>query len=247
MKARFIIPVAILILILFCPGLSAREIKLVYVNFPPYEDRVDGKPKGILVQIVETAFNRAGIPFSMTYLPFQRGYSMVKEGRYDGLFNFYKIDKRLPHFDYSTPIIENPLVFFIRKDSQMTFQALDDLTEKKIGIMIGYTYGSDFDQAGHFYKEEASAHEHHFRKLLFGRIDAYPCDKMVGIYTARKEGLIGEFKILPHPLKIMNGHIGFTKGKHMDVIGKINREIEQMKQNREIHLIIDDYIMNNKI
>ncbi|NOX35640.1 MAG: transporter substrate-binding domain-containing protein [Deltaproteobacteria bacterium] len=246
MKNKSAFFILVLVLTLFYTDLYARKIELIYVNFPPYEDHVNGKPAGILVRIVEQAFKRADIAYRLTFFPFKRGYNLVKDGKYDGLFNFYKIEKRLAYFDYSTPIIKNPLVFFVRKDSTLRYQSLDDLKGKKIGVMIGYTYGSKFDDDENIIKDAAAEHVHHLRKLVLGRLDAYPCDKMVGIYIARKEGLMGELKILPVPLKIMNGYIGFTKGRHTLVIKKINQQIKYMKNNGEINQIINNYIIRNK-
>lgn len=148
----------------FCSGLQAKPIELVYVSFPPYEENIDGKPAGILIQIVEQVFKKADIPFNLTFLPFKRGYELVKKGDYDGLFNFYQIDARLPHFDFSAPIIKNPLVFFVHKDSAMTYESLEDLNQKKIGVVIGYTYGKEFDDAKNFIKDAAGEHQYHFRK-----------------------------------------------------------------------------------
>jgi ABC-type amino acid transport substrate-binding protein len=56
---------------------------------------------------------------------------------------------------------------------------------------------------------------------------------------------MSELKILPTPLKIMDGYIGFTKGKHQEVINRINKEIIEMHQNGEIEKIIDQYIVEN--
>ncbi len=244
MKNRYGL-IILLLLVAFCSGLQAKTIELVYVNFPPYEENVNGKPVGILVRIVEQAFKRADIPFNLTFMPFKRGYELVKEGKYDGIFNFYKIDARLPHFDFSTPIIKNSLVFFVQKDSDMTYESLHDLNQKKIGVMIGYTYGKEFDDAKKIIKDAAGEHQYHFRKLILGRLDAYPCDKMVGIHIARKEGLMDQLKILPNPLRIMNGHIGFTKDRHKDTIEKIDFEIRAMENSGKIDEIMNNFINNN--
>ncbi len=148
----------------------------------------------------------------------------------------------MKNFDYTEPIIENPLVFFVRKDADIQFEKLEDLKGLQIGAMLGYTYGTDFDKTTLFTIDTANSHAGNFRKLLYGRIDAYPCDKLVGIHVARKEHLMSEFRILAKPLKVMDGHIGFTKGKHHDVIAKINHEINIMKQNNNINEIINNYL-----
>ena len=232
----------ILLSLFLAHNVNAEKITLGYVDFPPYEFEEQDQPKGILVSIVKKVFKKAEIPLELNFMPFKRAYELTKSGRIDGLFNFYKTENRLQHFDYSKPIINNPLVFFVRKDADIQFNKLEDLKGLKIGVMRGYTYGKAFDTSSLFSKDASNSHESNLKKVLYGRIDAYPCDKLVGIYTARKHKIMSELKILTEPLKVMKGHIGFTKGKHKDVIEKIDKVITQMLQNGKIDEAIDQYI-----
>jgi len=213
---------------------NAQDVTLGYVDFPPYEYEKDGEPKGALVSIVKTIFQKADIPLTLKLYPFIRAYEMTKQGHLDGLFNFYKTDKRANYFDYSEVIIRNDLVFFVRKDSALHYSSLSDLADLKIGTMRGYTYGSNFDKSGLFTRDPSNSHESNFRKLLSGRIDAYPCDKLVGLYVTKKISLMSEFKTLPTPLKVMKGYIGFTKGNHSDIILRLNTVIHDMHKSGEI-------------
>lgn len=226
---------------------SAQSITLAYVDFPPYEFEDKGKPSGILVTIVEKLFEKADIPLTLKLLPFKRAYKYVKTGsnEIDGLFNFYKTQERLKFFDYTESVITNPLVFFVRKDSIVKFNTLEDLKGLKVGVMRGYTYGTDFDNSTLFSREAANSHKLNFIKLVYGRIDVYPCDQLVGIHVAMKNNLMSELQILTTPLKVMDGYIGFTKGKHSDIIGKINKIIREMHQNGEIEEIFNLYIQEN--
>lgn len=148
-------------------------------------------------------------------------------------------------FDYSEPVIKNPLVFFVRKDASIKFNNLQDLKGLKIGVMHGYTYGRDFDESTFFTRDPANTHISNLKKLVLGRISAYPCDQLVGIHVAMKKNIMSELKTLPTPLKVMDGYIGFTKGKHKNTINKINKVIKEMHQNREIEDIINQYIEKN--
>ena len=226
-------------------SVNAQGITLGYVDFPPYEFEKNGKPAGILVIIVETLFQKADIPLTLKSLPFKRAYSYAKAGKINGLFNFYKTKERLKFFDYTEPIITNPLVLFVRKDSILKFDTLEDLKGIEIGVMRGYTYGTDFEKSTFITKSESNSHRSNFMKLVLGRINVYPCDKLVGIHVAMKNNVMSELKILPTPLKIMDGYIGFTKGKHREVINRINKELIEMHQNGEIEKIIDEYIVEN--
>ncbi len=222
---------------------KAQEITLAYVDFPPYEYQENEEAKGIQVEIVKTIFERAGIPLQLQFAPFSRAYKDVQEGKIAGLFNFYKTEERLASFDYSEPIIANPLVLFVKQDSPLNYTGqLEELQGLKVGGILGYTYGTDFDTTTLFTIERVASHEINFKKLLHDRIDVYPCDKMVGIYVARNENILAELKSLPTPLKLMEGHIGFTKGKYADVLAKINPIIQQMKANGEIDQLIERFL-----
>lgn len=254
MFKNIILTIAIFLAIFFASGtLLAGEplasdkqiIKLGYVDFPPYEFEQDGKPSGVLVDIVNTIFQKADIPVEMQLFPFKRAYQITKDGEIDGLFNFYKTEERLEYFDYSEPIIKNPLVIFVRKDSKIDYNKLEDLKGLTVGTMRGYSYGTDFDKSVLFTKEEADLHVSNLKKLAFGRIDAYPCDKLVGLHVAMKNDLMSELKILSKPINVMDGHIGFTKGKHQDIINRLNKAIAEMYQSGEIDKKIDEYIEDN--
>ena len=245
-EIKIIVFIIILSIPFFAVNGKSEAITLGYVEFPPYEYEKDGKPAGIQVAIVKTLFKRAGIPLKLRPLPFKRAYEKAKHGEIHGLFNFYKIKKRLPYFDYSEPVIENPLVFFVRKDSNIKFNTIKDLRGLKVGVIRGYTYGEGFDESLLFLREPTNSHLSNFQKLISRRIDAYCCDKLVGIHVTRQNNLWSEIKILPASLKVMDGHIGFTKGKHIDVIEKINVQIRIMKQNKEIDQIVIQYIYSSQ-
>lgn len=240
---NFSLILTLVVLLGMSAPVAAKPVTLAYVDFPPYEYQIDGKPAGVLVEIVQDVFKRAGVELELVFYPFKRALAEVKAGRIDGLFNFYKNKERLQHFDYSDPVITNPLVLFVKNDSDLTFSGkLDDLKGKRIAAMLGYTYGVGFDDAKQFTIDRAASHEVNFKKVAKGRADAYPCDLLVGYHVLKKEELRQDIKALPTPMKVMLGHIGFTKGKHGDVIAKINKVIAQMKAKQEIAKRLDLYM-----
>ncbi len=235
--------ICVSLFLLFFPfGLSSAEITLAYVDFPPYEYEENGEAKGIQVEIVEELFERAGVRLNLVYLPFPRAYKKVEEGYMDGLFNFYKTASRMERFDYSAPLILNPLMYFVRKDFPLRIETLEDLRGMWVGVMEGYTYGDHFDNSTHFKKDVAGSHVSNLRKLEAGRIDVYPVDRLVGIYTAHQLGMTNEFNILPDPLVVMEGHIGFTKNRHEHLITKLNEILADMRQSGRIEAIAHAYM-----
>jgi len=236
----------ILVTLLWTNAIYADAITLVYHKFPPYEFQEDKKPAGIMVDIVQTIFERVNVPMKLKFLPFKRALKETKEGKNDGLFILYKTPERMEYFDYTEPVIHSPLVFFVRKDSNIKFQKLSDLKGLKIGIFRGYTYGAEFDNYPDYTLHPANSHESNMKKLILGRNDAYICDKTVGIISALKAEAMQELKILPNPYKVMTLYMVFTKGKHQNVIDKINPIIKSMNASGEIDKLIDKFIALQK-
>ncbi len=238
--------VLVLVALLWGNAVYADSTTLGYHNFPPYEYMLNDKPDGVMLDIIPIIFKRAQVPFDLKFLPFKRALKEIDNGKIDGLFIFYKTPERMKIIDYSEPIVESSLVFFVRKDSDLKFEKLEDLKGKKIGALLGYKYSDEFDVYTDFKRDDASTHETNLKKLSMGRTDAYICDKTVGIYTAVKENVMSELKILPIPLKVRGLYMGFTKGKHRDVINKINPIIKSMTASGEIDKIIDEFITKKK-
>jgi len=235
-----------LVALLWTNALYANSITLGYHAFSPYEFKLNDKPAGIMVDIVQTIFKKVDVQLELKFLPFKRALTNVKKGQNDGLFILYKTPERMKYFDYTKPLINSPLLFFVRKGSNIKFEKLSDLKGLKIGVMHGYTYGSEFDNSPYYTLDPGTSHEVNFNKLIKGRTDAYICDKWVGIYTALKENVMSELKTLPVPLKVMSLYMVFTKGKHQALIDKINPIVESMTASGEIDKLIDQFMSGQK-
>jgi len=207
--------------LLACPVVAQdKPVTLAYVDFPPYEYQEGGAPKGLLVEAVQDIFKHANLPLKLVFMPFTRALEAVKTGHVDGVFNCYKTKERLPDLDYTDPIIDNPLVFFTRQDSTWSFDGrLESLAEITL--------------------DRVTSHEANFQKLALGRIDAYPCDRLVGLYIIQKEKLAGKVQMLSMPLKVMKGHIAFTKGKHETVIARLNQAIKDSNKKGDMTVRIE--------
>jgi len=226
---------SMLIATLLLTSLNTFSMILAYVDFPPYSWQESGRAKGVQVQIVNSIFKNAHIELELIYLPFKRAYQDVKEGKIDGLFNFYQTPERMQWFDYSASFIKNPLVIFKKNNRQIDINNLQGL---KVGVMRGYTYGNEFDNNSTFTRYIIDSHKSAFLLLKKNRIDIYPCDYRVGNWHIEKLSLQNEIDSITKPLKIMDGHIGFTKGVHQKNIQKINNAIMNIIKSGEIETII---------
>lgn len=241
--------VLIILILLFStiPGKSNEIVKLATVDFPPYSYLEKDKIKGIEVEIIERIFEKQGIKYTIELLPFNRALISVEDGDRDFIFNIYKNPDRLKKFDYSDPILDNPLIIFIKKDSNIVFTGnINELRNYNIGTMLGYTYSPEFDKARNdklIKTEEVCGHEQNFKKLVSGRIDIYIVERSVGLYFTKKLGIQQQVKYLNIPLKKQNGYIGISKKNSKKVLfSKINEGLKALKASGEYQKIFDKYL-----
>lgn len=238
---RKVLLVIFFVLFVSQAGFTSEKIVLAYVDFPPYGYQEEGEAKGIMVDIVKAVFREAGIELELRNESFFRAYYMVKNGAVDGIFNFYKTEGRLKHFDYSNPILVNPLLVFTRRDKSYNIEKIDDMNGLRVGTMFGYSYGAQFDRNTEIVRDEAQSHVINFKKLVQGSIDLYFCDKFVGKSIISANNLSEIIQMHPKALVVMDGHIGFTKDRHGLVIEKINKVISEKYPKKAVEDIVEKY------
>lgn len=228
-------------------------VRLVTVEFAPYEfEEQEGSVKiikGIQVDMVKRMCELAGIRYSIELLPFKRAYEEVLSLKKDCIFNFYKNSERLALFDYTDPLLNNPLVIFVRKgeETKIRFSGMvEELKGYQIGVMLGYTYSPDFDEAiknNSITVNPVSSHEINLRKLSHKRIDMYICEQNVGLYTAKEIGLTEQVAFLETPFKIQQGYLGIAKNNPKKaIIEKLNAALKQIKDSGEYSSFFDKYL-----
>jgi polar amino acid transport system substrate-binding protein len=198
---------------------------------------VDGRIEGLQVDIVRRMLERAGIPYQLHFQPFARAFHDVLNHRVTGLdaiFNLYKSPERFRLFDYTDPILDNPLVFYIRQGEPIQYDGdLSALGRLKIGVMRGYTYSPDFTEAierGIITIDSSESHQNNFQKLLAGRIDVYPVERNVGWFIARQMGIETKVQVLAIPLAVQKGHVGFAKDNPKgSIIPRLNEALNHVK------------------
>ena len=229
----------------------AKQQVIIYGdrNYPPYSYVKDGKPKGIYVEILESAFSKmSDYDVTIKMLPWKRGIEYVKQGKAVALFPPYYTEKRVPWMHYSEPILKEHIIVF---GKSANIEGKTKWPEDFYGYMIGlnrgfnpYSMGGDkFGDAcktGKIRIDEANSTEQNLKKLEMDRIEFYINDKLINIssYPLIKRGVIANTNY---------GYLGFTKkGENYkflpDFKKKFDQIIRKMKASKEIEKIADNYV-----
>ena len=132
-----------------CCDAYARGLVLVAADSFPTAYMDDGRPSGILVDVVTEAFKNTGYQVEIRLMPWARCLTEIRSGRVDGIFSVFKLPERNEFLTYtSVPIITQVEAFFVRADAEVKFDGdFRKLENIRIGTIRGTSYGIKFDSA----------------------------------------------------------------------------------------------------
>ena len=233
-------------------SVAAEKQKVVVYGdngYPPYSYLENDIPKGVYVDILQTAFSRmANYDVTIELKPWKRGVNFVKTGKVMALFPPYFSDERTPWMLFSEPILQEQVVVFGKADKLAgKTQWPEDFYNSKVGLNSGFSPasmgGEKFTKAiaaGKISVEEAENNEMNLKKLNAGRIDFYINDKLIDTseFSSIERGIVA---------KNNDGYLGFTKKNEAypyiaDFVSEFNSIIKQMKEAKEIDSILGKYI-----
>ena len=139
---------------------------------------------------------------------------------------------------------EGITVFFVKKESKISFTNLSDLKDLKAGAILGYSYCEEIDQSA-FMKHAArvTTLEQLFKMLLLGRIDFLMEVDAVGYYTAKKMGILNQVTVIPNAMYCRGGnYLGFSKKAGNEKLAiRFSNELQAFQKTQEYKEILNKY------
>lgn len=168
------------LLLFFAANMAfAEKIAMAIGDWPPYTAKKNSG-ENIVEKLVAEAFKLEGIEVELKYYPWQRVYVDVTKGKSVGSFPWVKNPQREKEVLFSTDSIMNlKEVFVYRKDSTFDWKIHDDLKKFRIGGTVGYNHVKMLQEHG-VTVQKATKDEQNLKKVMAGKLDAFPIDFMVG-------------------------------------------------------------------
>ena len=144
---------------------------------------------------------------SYGFFPWKRSFKLAKEGTWDGSVVWVDSDERREHFLYSDAVVPSKFAFFHLKGSDFDWNSYEELRGIRIGGTLGYAYSEEFDaaeKAGIIKTNRAPSDEIGLKKLLKGRIEAFPGEVMVTYAQIRDTFSQEDAALFTHHPKAIN-------------------------------------------
>jgi polar amino acid transport system substrate-binding protein len=236
---------AIAIAMMGCSDAYPASLVLVAADSAPTAYMENGRPSGILVDVVTEAFRRTGHQFEIQLMPWARCLAEIRSGRVDGIFSVFQLPDRNEFLTYtSIPIINQVLAFFVPADSDLKFGGdIAQLQGFRIGTIRGTSYGTKVDSAlnaGMWSTVvETSNIDSLVGVLALKRIDLAVGYRHVVLEAARKKGYLSKIKELSPSIEEIPSYLAFTKQRdYSEEIASFDRALASMKNDQSFSSLL---------
>ncbi len=232
-------------------GLCVDEAVLITVDNanPPFMFQEKGEAQGLYPSLIQAVFQRLGSQAAINAYPWKRALAMGETAK-AGIGGIYKNSERLKIFDYSDPIYVEKLLLYIRKGKNIEFQALTDLKGKNIGIIRGWSYGNEFDQArraGLFTVEEVGNDDANFKKLLLDRVAGVIAIDLAAARLIQQNNYQTKIEALSRPVAVNETYLVFAKiSQKTDLLVRFNTALAEMKRDGSYERIVTSFMKTEK-
>ncbi len=115
------------------------EIKVAFDQWPPFTDEND-PDMGICMSITTAAFKSSKYKVVPKIIPAKRIFHTLQKGdlQIDASPYWWHSEERAKVLFFSKPLLHNTVHFFVKSDSNITYDKLEDLKGITIGVISGY-------------------------------------------------------------------------------------------------------------
>ncbi|MEZ4529358.1 MAG: ABC transporter substrate-binding protein, partial [Desulfobacterales bacterium] len=204
------------------------------------------KLTGFGTELVKTVLERMDVKIrSLHVYPWKRAIAMMEKGQPDALFSANYTKERENFVWYpEEPLIQSPWILWVREEDRLKFDSLEDLREKRIGVVRGYSYTSEFlDFIQKFAEiDEVTDDATNFRKLNAGRVDYVAAELGNGYWLLKKLKLKKIIPLRDKPIKSDGLYLIFSKSRiSKETAEQFSAELKKFKQEEAYQILCKKY------
>lgn len=247
---KIIAPATLLFLIfaLYTPSVFAKTKTLqvgTSTGYPPFYYMEEGDLKGICIDVIAEVFKKMKLTPSYRQLSWKRMLLAGQKKSVDAVMPLFKTKEREKFlYFHRNQIAFETNQLFVRHDSEISkFAPGEDFSEHSVGVISGYSYGSQFEKINFIKKIAVHRESDILRMVRASRISMGIGNKNVLLYHVKKIGFTpDQFKFLSPNVTEEPLFIGFTHKKgHQKLSQQFSKILSQFKRTTKYRNILEKY------
>ena len=207
-----------------------QKLKLASDVWPPFTN-VEGE-ESVALNLVKTALEKAKIETEFEIKDFDEVIKDIENDITDGSAAVWKTPEREKTLLFSAPYLQNQLILVGLKGADVTANTIDELTNKKIGVVKNYAYGDKLLNAKNIKLVFSESDQINLEKLFDKKIDYMLVDNLLINYLLKYEmNNVQEFLSIankPFETKMLYFALNKNVQNAAGIISKFNDEIKLM-------------------
>ncbi len=190
--------------------------------------------KNVVVDISKEALKRVGYEVKIRFVPWERAMREAQSGKVDGIIGAWYKKERTEFFEYTDVVNTQTLILFKRTGQEIEYKTLMDLKDYTFGVVRGWTYTKEFDNADFLQKEVVSKSKQNILKLIHGRVDIVPevKEEVEELMNSELPEHIGSIETVGEPLKVQEIYTMISKKNpnHKKIAEDFNKGLKMIKK-----------------
>lgn len=221
--------------IFFLPkNVLAEKIVFATTQVPPFIYKENGEWRGIDADMIREICKKHGLEAEFKDLPWKRGLNDVEKGKVDGMFPLFRTEERIKFMYFPSEYIDTvKTVILVQKGSDIKVNSLNELKDKRIATVAGFSYGDMFDAYTGLKKDECNDMETQAKMLHKGRVEAAVVPDMAFKFICKQLGFQESFETA-YIISEDHNYVGFSmklpgeKGKLL--AEKFEQSLRQLRE-----------------
>lgn len=235
----------LLLVLVFCCAFTAKKtVRIATLDWVPFIS--PSLPNnGWVAQVAEAAFAEENIQVEWYFYPWPRALIAAELGKVDAVYPTFYSDERATKYNFSDSYRGGLSVIVALKSSGIDFKtSLRELSPYTIGVVRGYVFGKEFDEAKYLKKVDSADDAQNIRKLIHKRVDLI----IINLFVLQNliktqyadEPKIKDIKTIGPPVQVEYFRLAFTKKRDTNDLRKVyNSGLSKIKGSKRFdHIMV---------
>ncbi|MDE1465729.1 substrate-binding periplasmic protein [Spartinivicinus poritis] len=226
-----------------CRSIFAEKWTVVtHPNYPPYNYKdKSGQPAGLDTELVRAVLDHLKIDYKIVFVPWSRVVHMTEQNELDLAYQFKSKPERREKYLLVGPLRSGKTVFAVKKASKIKdYNGLAGLQAYSVGMNLGYSYGTAFDDARQIKKTAVKTNEQLIEMLVLGRVEIIIGDLHTLTFAAKQMGKYNDIRFLPSIYQEFDRYVAVPKNRAANA-GWFDHGLNTLRETGEYDKIMDKW------
>lgn len=209
---------------------NSTELRIVSADFDPYTYETPIGGAGVMHEVVQELARRVGQSTYIEFLPWTRAQNLAQSKSNIGIMPLARVPERESSYNWIAPILEDPYVFFAKKNTTFDISSIKAAKKLRIGTFRGSLAEVLLRKMGINHFKSVDSDVQNVKMLKLDRIDIWVAPLSFKDRYKERGGLSGDELRVGASVILLKEYFAVSKTLDSKTVQKWRKAFETMKQ-----------------